>query len=140
MFKYLPLALSLLLFPLSATAQMPSLKVVVSGAEVATGVMEVSLFNSAEDFLVEPLNQQSGEINEDGQFVAEFFGLVEGDYAVVVVHDENDNGMLDTGFLGFGGESIGYSNDARPLLGRPSFDDAKIQVTEHGQQIEISLD
>jgi uncharacterized protein (DUF2141 family) len=57
---------------------------------------------------------------------------------VVVVHDENGNGKLDTGFLGFGSESYAYSNDAHPLFGRPSFDEAKFAV-DADTRIEISL-
>jgi uncharacterized protein (DUF2141 family) len=58
---------------------------------------------------------------------------------VVVVHDENANGKLDTGWLGFGGESYAYSNDARPLFGRPSFDEAKFGVGT-ATRITISLE
>jgi uncharacterized protein (DUF2141 family) len=57
----------------------------------------------------------------------------------VVVHDENDNGAYDSGFLGFGGESLGYSNNARSWLGRPDFDDAKLSIGAEGAEIEISL-
>lgn len=100
----------------------------VVDADPLTGTLEISLFNSAETFLKQPYLQTSGAVNEDGSHQALFGKVPPGEYAVVVVHDENGNSKLDTGFLGFGGESYAYSNDARPLFGRPSFDEAKFAV------------
>ena len=62
-----------------------------------------------------------------------------GRYAVVAVHDENENGKLDNGLLGFGGEGYGFSNGVRPLLGWPAFDAAAVTV-ESDMTIEIELD
>lgn len=129
-----------LLTPVFAWAQLPGLKLTVTGADPATGTIEASLFNSAQDFLMEAFLQESGEVNEDGTFEAEFAGLEEGEYAIVVVHDANDNGVFDAGLFGFGGESVGYSNNASSLLGRPRFEDAKFTVDRAGQTIHIELD
>lgn len=126
--------------PVLAWAQLPGIKLTVSGADPATGTIEASLFNSAQDFLMEAFLQESGEVNEDGTFEAEFAGLEEGEYAIVVVHDANDNGVFDAGLFGFGGESVGYSNNASSWLGRPGFEDAKFTVDRAGQTIHIELD
>jgi uncharacterized protein (DUF2141 family) len=130
----------LLLSPALALAELPSVKVVVSSISPATGTVEISLFDSAESFMIEPHLQQSGTAGEDGSFETEFVSLPEGEYAVVVVHDANDNGKLDSGFLGFGGESYGYSNNARSWFGRPDFEDAKIVVDQPGTLVEIDFD
>ena len=129
----------LLLSSMPVSAELSSLKVTVTDAVTTTGSIEVTLFNSSESFLKEAFLQQSGKASEDGTFVAEFVGLEEGEYAVVVVHDENDNGAYDSGFLGFGGESLGYSNNASSWLSRPDFDDAKLSIGAEGAEIEISL-
>jgi uncharacterized protein (DUF2141 family) len=115
------------------------LTVRVVDAEPVAGTLEISLFNSAESFLKQPYLQTSGAVNEDGSHQALFGKVPPGEYAVVVVHDENGNGKLDTGFLGFGGESYAYSNDARPLFGRPSWDQVKFAVRAV-TRIEISLE
>jgi uncharacterized protein (DUF2141 family) len=130
----------LLLSPALALAELPSVRVVVSSLSPATGTVEISLFDSAESFMIEPHLQQSGTAGEDGSFETEFVSLPEGEYAVVVVHDANDNGKLDSGFLGFGGESYGYSNNARSWFGRPDFEDAKIVVDQPGTLVEIDFD
>lgn len=132
--------LLLILVPAFAWAQLPGVKLTVSGADPATGTIEASLFSSAQDFLMEAFLQESGEVSEDGTFEAEFAGLEEGEYAIVVVHDANDNGVFDAGLFGFGGESVGYSNNASSLLGRPGFEDAKFTVDKAEQTIHIELD
>jgi len=133
-------SLLLILAPIVAWAELPSVKLTVSGANPATGTIEATLFDSSQNFLMEAYLQESGEVAEDGTFEAEFVGLEEGEYAIVVVHDANDNGVFDAGLFGFGGESVGYSNNASSWLGRPSFDDAKFVVDQNGQTIHISLD
>jgi uncharacterized protein (DUF2141 family) len=130
----------LLLLPGIAAAQLPSVTLTVTGADPASGTIEASLFSSSQDFLLEAHLQESGEVAEDGTFTAQFVGLEEGEYAIVVVHVANDNGVFDAGLLGFGGESVGYSNDASSWLGRPNFEDAKFTVNQAWQKIEISLD
>jgi uncharacterized protein (DUF2141 family) len=131
---------TLMLMPVMAEAELAKLTVTIRGLEPATGTLEVSLFNSADTFLKKPLLQNSEPVEGQEEITSEFTGLTDGDYAVVVVHDENDNGVLDTGFLGFGGESYGYSNNAYSWLARPSFDAAHFTIGTEDQQIEIDLD
>jgi len=138
--KYFQLAIFMSsLSPALALAELPGVRVMVSNLSPVTGTVEVSLFDSAESFMVEPYLQQSGTASEDGSFETEFVSLPDGEYAVVVVHDANDNGKLDSGFLGFGGESYGYSNNASSWFGRPDFKDAKIMVNQPGTLVEIDL-
>ena len=140
MFKHILTVLALSLCPLLATAQVSSLDVKISGAEPATGTIEVSVFGSAEEFLKESRYQRQCKPSEDGSCSVSFLMSMPGDFAVVVVHDANDNQKLDNGFLGFGAESFAYSNEAKnPLFGRASFEDAKIAVSGE-TKIEIVLD
>ena len=128
---------------LSAEAQLATITVQVRNPDPASGTAEVSLFNSAESFMREPFLQQSGTFGEDENsapvFTAVFVAVPTGEYAVVVAHDANDNGQLDGGFLGFGGEDYGWSNNVHPWFGWPDFDDAKFTV-EADTEIDISLE
>lgn len=132
--------LSLLFLPLGAQAQLATLTVAVEGLEPPTGKVEVSLFNGAEDFMQRPFLQQTQDAAGANELRFEFAGLTEGAYGVVVVHDENDNGVYDAGFLGFGGEGLGYSNDSAPLLGRPSFEDVRFDIGSQDHEIVIRAD
>ena len=57
--------------------------------------------------------------------VCVFEDVPAGTYAVSIFHDENDNGALDTGFLGTPEEGYGFSNGAKAgAFGPPGFDEA----------------
>jgi len=62
-----------------------------------------------------------------------FKSLPPGDYAVFVFHDENNNGMLDTGFMKRPLEARGYSGvlpeDVSPLATRIKFDQARFTLS-----------
>jgi len=127
------------LIPALCQAELPALSVMIANASPASGRVEISLFNSAESFMKEPFLQQAGDVNEDGSYKALFASLPEGEYAVVVVDDENDNGQIDNGFLGFGAESYAFSNGARPWFGWPDFEEVKFQL-DKTMSIDINLE
>jgi len=126
--------------PAAVLADSPAVTVHVTGFPTTAGTVEVSLFNSAESFLKEPFLQQSGTIDENGDFETVFTAVPEGTYAVVVVHDANDNGKLDSGFLGLTGEDYGYSNNVQSWFWRPEFEDVMFSVDQSGTRVEIDLE
>ncbi len=135
-----PALLALALIPAAALAEPFVLTVNVIDAEPPTGTIEISVFDSSETFLKRTAFQLPCVPAGDGTCTVAFEDVPAGEFAVVVVHDANDNKKLDNGFLGFGAESFAYSNDAgNPLFGRAKFDDAKFSLTE-SMEIEISLD
>jgi uncharacterized protein (DUF2141 family) len=129
-----------LMAPAAVLAELPGVKIIVKNFSATTGTVEISLFDSAATFMQEPYLQESGTVDASGFFEVEFVALPEGEYAVVVVHDANDNGKLDNGFFGFGSEDYGFSNNVRPWLGRPGFDAVKFRVDRPGVVVEIDLD
>ncbi len=62
-----------------------------------------------------------------------FKDVPEGDYAVFVFHDENNNGILDTGIFRRPLEGRGYSQvlpeDVNPIAARISFNRARFALT-----------
>ncbi len=62
--------------------------------------------------------------------------LPAGSYAISILHDENDNGKMDTGAFGIPKEGYGASNDAKASFGPPSFKDAHF---EHKQDTQIKI-
>lgn len=71
-----------------------------------------------------------------------FNGVPPGEYAVFVFHDENNNGIPDTGFLGRPLEARGYSqilpDDINPIAARISFERAHFTLAE-SKSIVIGL-
>ena len=71
----------------------------------------------------------------------EFPALPEGDYALVVFHDENDNAVVDHNFLGLPSEQLGFSNGFRPglLSGMPSFEKLRFKLARPGNPFGLAI-
>jgi uncharacterized protein (DUF2141 family) len=76
---------------------------------------------------------------QNTQARCDFEDIPPGTYALVVIHDENMNGKLDTNLLGIPTEGYGFSNDAKALLGAPSFSPAGFQYNGETLDLTISL-
>lgn len=67
------------------------------------------------------------------------FDISYGSYAVSVLHDENEDGELNTGLLGIPQEGIGFSNDPRIIKGTPSFETTQFEFSEDSSEVEITV-
>ena len=65
-----------------------------------------------------------------------FRGLKPGRYAISAYHDEDEDGRLDTNFLGIPKEDYCASRDARGRIGPPAFSDAAFRYA--GGVLELS--
>jgi uncharacterized protein (DUF2141 family) len=65
--------------------------------------------------------------------------LPPGRYAIIVFHDENDDGRLNKSMLGIPNEGYGFSNNATGFLSAPSFESAAVEVGSEDRSIVISL-
>ena len=67
--------------------------------------------------------------------------LPHGRYAVVVFHDENDNGTLDHNWLRLPAEPMGFSNGFELSFhsGMPSFDKLRFDFTQPEQTLEVRI-
>jgi uncharacterized protein (DUF2141 family) len=63
----------------------------------------------------------------------------QGVYALVVIHDEDSNGKLNTNWLGIPTEGYGFSNNAKGLLGPPKFPAASFSYDGRSVDLTISL-
>jgi uncharacterized protein (DUF2141 family) len=68
-----------------------------------------------------------------------FEDVAPGDYAVVALHDEDDDAELDRTLIGLPAEGLGFSNGARIRFGPPSFAEARFALGEAGADIAIEL-
>lgn len=56
--------------------------------------------------------------------------ILQGEYAIAVYQDMNNNGVLDKGLFNIPKEPYGLSANFRPKWSAPNFDDCKIEVTQ----------
>lgn len=124
-----------------AAATLPALAteltVEITGMEGAEGQVMVALYDEA-SFLKKPL--KGLRLKPDGKTVSGTFGEVPpGVYAVIAFHDENGNGKLDKNLIGIPTERLGYSNNAKGLMGPASFADAKVDVNGAVKSVSLTL-
>ncbi|GAB2963875.1 hypothetical protein GCM10027048_36340 [Hymenobacter coalescens] len=65
--------------------------------------------------------------------------LANGEWAVAITQDTNNNDKLDKNFVGIPTEPFAFSNNVRPRLAPPDFNDCKFVVNGPGKVVTIML-
>jgi uncharacterized protein (DUF2141 family) len=121
-------------------AEAADLQVTVTGIRAPVGnvhfavFVEPDAFPKEEGIIAEIVTKANGE-----NVQANFDDLGSGQYAIAVFHDENGNREFDTDFFGFPVEGYGFANNARVILGPPSFEAASVVVDSDGAHITIRI-
>ncbi|GHB58114.1 hypothetical protein GCM10007390_09480 [Persicitalea jodogahamensis] len=103
------------------------------------GTLRVALYKPGAKFgKTTPDFYKNIAINQPGNQVVSF-EVPPGTYAVAVYHDLNDNNKMDRNLIGYPKEPFGFSNNYRPTVAAPDFEDCAFQLTEKGATISISL-
>ncbi|HEY8936371.1 MAG TPA: DUF2141 domain-containing protein [Cyclobacteriaceae bacterium] len=104
-----------------------SLTVTVKNIREPKGSIRVGLYNKEEDFLKKVYQGKS--VKAVGSEITVIFdNLPEGEYAISVVHDENENEKLDSNKIGIPKEGYCFGNNALGKFGPPSYDKVKIKL------------
>jgi uncharacterized protein (DUF2141 family) len=94
----------------------------------SSGSLRCALYNKAHGFPNEGGAIASTAVKvQNRQATCVFRNLPPGTYALVALHDENDNHKMDYNFIGMPKEGYGFSEDPTVILSAPSFDAAKFQ-------------
>jgi uncharacterized protein (DUF2141 family) len=107
-----------------------TLAVTISGLRSDEGHVRLLLFAGAGGFPGEPARAaRRSTLPIKGRSARVVFeGLPVGEYAISVIHDENDNEALDTGLFGIPSEGFGASNNPKVRRGPPRFAEASFRV------------
>jgi len=103
------------------------LTVEVSGLKDATGNVYIAVYDSDSTWLSDTtVLSKKVAISEalDGELVRTELQLPLGEYALSVFYDKDDDGELDTNFIGMPKEPIALSNNAVAKFGPPKYADA----------------
>ena len=115
------------------------LTVNVTGLENNDGVLQFGLYNNADKFPNVGETYKMTRVKTIGSSRKYTFkSLPEGSYAVAIYQDENNNDNCDKNFIGVPTEPYAFSNDMRPKLSAPSFEDCKITL-ERNKTVSIKL-
>ena len=103
----------------------------LSGLGEASGDLYIAVYDAEANWLGDDTYLDKKVAIADaleGELVRTEVVLPPGEYAVSIFHDRNNNGELDTNFIGMPKEPIAMSNNARPKFGPPKYEDAVFSV------------
>jgi uncharacterized protein (DUF2141 family) len=121
--------------------QPDEIRIVVSGVRNQKGSVICSLLARANSDEFTKTGTQTRKLSvpiHDSQAVCEFEALPAGAYAATVFHDENGDGKFNRRF-GYPLEGYGFTNNVRPMVEAPSFDECKIEYAGKGI-LTVSID
>ena len=98
----------------------------------------IGLYDSTSNF---PRKVSTGKVVKvtDKEMQVTFSDIKPGNYAVSVLHDENQNKDLDLNKLGIPKEGYGFSNNVMGVIGPPSFRKARFRVPAGNSAITIKM-
>ncbi len=112
-------------------------EITVKGIEKIQGSVLVAVYNTEETFLKKHIASKKVKVDTKEVTFA-FDEVASGNYAITLFQDEDDNGKLNTNFMGIPNEPYGFSNDAKGNFGPPSFEKAKVKV-DGNKKLVINL-
>jgi len=98
----------------------------VQNIKTLDGDLKIGIFNTDADFLEENSTVKAYTVAVDeATETLVIDDLPEGDYAISMYHDENSDGILNRNFFGIPKEPYGFSNNIKPKLSAPDYEDCK---------------
>jgi len=118
-----------------------SLTVEVNGLQNSKGIVQFALYNKDGTIPDEHYKKCCKILKEkiqNGTSKVTFSNLPVGKYAVNILHDENENGEIDKGFI-LPIEGVGFSNyQSIGLTNRPNFSKASVDLSRD-KKIEVKI-
>jgi uncharacterized protein (DUF2141 family) len=128
--------------PGAAVDGMVTLIVSVDGFPDDRGEAGIAVWNGARGFPedIEHAIATTYVPIERGAAGARFGPFPPGVYAVTVFHDRDGDETFDKNFLGMPREAWGVSNNARPRLRAPTFEEARLELEAGEHDVRIHVD
>jgi uncharacterized protein (DUF2141 family) len=132
-------SIAIALFVISPeTFAQSALEIHVDNIKSKKGSIQFGLFTTEADYLKNPTEKRV--VKSTGNDVTVVFeNLPAGDYALSIIHDENENGELDSNAFGIPKEGFAFGNNAQGSFGPPPFEKAKITIADQKVRQEIKL-
>lgn len=113
----------------------------IHGAKSDNGVVRILVFDSEKGYPDNPdLAVKSFSIKvENLKSSIRIVDLKPGTYAITVIHDEDENGKLNTNPVGYPTEKYGFSNNAKAYFSAPAFSKAAFELKQETKHIRIQL-
>ena len=123
------------------SAEKGDIVVTVEDLQGTDGHLIVWLYHSEEHFPQDTENAyRTAKVKVTGSTMQVVFeGVPHHSYAMVFLHDEDDDGSMSFGITG-PQEGHGVSRDASTLIGPPPFEDAAFELKEARLELSVHMD
>lgn len=129
----------LIISPFILAQNSHSLTLNISNIKSKKGFLEIGIFNKEKGFLKEGNQFLRKKVKvSDFNTKVIFNNLPKGKYAIAVYHDANGNNICDTNLIGIPTEAYGFSNNFKPKLSAPKFNETKFMI-DSNKDIHIAL-
>ncbi len=132
--------LTAIAFALPVAAGAAEVTVRITGLSEPLGQVGCSLFAGPVGFPKDSSSaRQLWQAADAKGVTCRFSDVPEGTYAVSIGHDLNGNKRVDANFVGLPTEQWGVSNNARPNMRAPRFDEAMFKVAADAKELVIDI-
>jgi uncharacterized protein (DUF2141 family) len=119
----------------------PKFEILITEAKSDKGMIRILIFpgengfpdqpqKALKNYSIRPKNRACEVVLTD---------LPAGNYAVTVIHDEDEDGKLNTNPVGYPTEKFGFSNNPKIYFSAPSFEKTKVSFGTNDKKILITL-
>ena len=127
------------LFTGFASNENPQLTIEIQNIENVKGNIRIGIFNNSEKFLKQGSTFKSYVIAVKGTTETIIIDdLPKGEYAFMLYHDKNSDGKLNQNILGIPKEPFAFSNNVKPKLSKPTFEQCKF-LLQNNIKVQVSL-
>lgn len=131
------LFLFLIVLGVNTYAQQDQLTLNIKNITKIKGTIEVGVFNKADGFLEENTAIKNYSIPVNGHTISYTIDdLPEGDYAISMYQDINEDKECNLNFIGVPKEPYAFSNNIKPKFSAPNFEDCKFRLEN---EVELSI-
>jgi uncharacterized protein (DUF2141 family) len=129
----------LLLMSSSSDGELAYITVRIANIENTNGLIELGLYNSAEQFPNVGEAYLMKRIKPTGKVLTyKFKHIKSGNYAFCIYHDQNGDEKCNKNLIGVPIEPYAFSNNFRPRFSKPKFLDCSFFIKE-GKTITINM-
>lgn len=116
------------------------LEITITNISPVKGQLLLAIYDSEDTFYDKEkvVKSKVCKINADTETI-QIKDLPKGEYAIAVIHDENNDNSLNTNWIGIPTEGMGVSNNPTSYFGPPDYEDAKFMYNGGNQKISITL-
>jgi len=108
----------------------------ITGINVNQGQIYVKIYSNDRDYRND-IPYAVYVLESAGQNIVYSFDILEGEYLIALFQDTNNNGKLDTNFIGFPKEPVGLSNYSGGIPG--GFNRQKIPINSNSNRVTINI-